>query len=123
MEDPLDVMIDAPSSVGDIGGRATINCTATIIAGVSQLPTLTLTHPNGINLSRTEGEIASIILDPVQVEDAGEYTCTGEIDLENITSAIVQVEQNITFKCKCTHHYSISFIQKSHLCHSAYSND
>ena len=123
MEDPLEVMIGGPSSVEVIGEIATINCTATTIVGVSQLPTLTLTHPNGTNLSRTEGKIVSIILDPVKVEDAGEYTCTGEIDLENITSAIVQIKQNFTFKCKSPHHYSISFIQKSHLCHSAYSND
>ena len=123
MEDPLEVVIDGPSSVGDIGQRATINCTATTIVGVSQLPTLTLTHPNGTNLSSTEGKMASIILDPVEVEDAGEYTCTGEINLENITSVIVQVKQNFTFKCKCTNHCSMGFIQKSHLCHSAYSND
>ena len=123
MEDPLEVVIGGPSSVAVIGERATINCTATTIAGVSQLPTLTLTHPNGTNLSRTVGKLISIILDPIQVEDAGEYTCTGEIDLENITSAIVQVKQNFTFKCKCIHHYSTSFIQKSHLCHSAYSSD
>ena len=103
MEDPLEVVIGGPSSVVDIGERATINCTATTIAGVTQLPTLTLTHPNGTNLSRTEGEMASIILDPVQVQDAGEYTCIGKIDMKNITSAVVQIKQNITFKCKCTH--------------------
>ena len=123
MEDPLEIMIGGPSSVADIGQRATINCTAITIAGVTQLPILTLTHPNGTNLSRTVGKMASIILDPVQVQDAGEYTCIGEIDLENTTSAIVQVKQNFTFKCKIPHHYSISFIQKSHLCHSAYSNN
>jgi hypothetical protein len=92
-------MIDGPSSVADIGERATINCTATTIVGASQLPTLTLTHPNGINVSRTEGKIISIILDPVHVGDAGEYTCRGEIN--NMTSATVQVKQNFTFKCKC----------------------
>jgi hypothetical protein len=103
VEDPLEVIIDGPSSVTDIGERVTINCTSTTIVGVSQLPTLSLTHPNGTDLSRTEGEIVSIVLDPVHIEDAGEYICTGEIDLENITSATVQVEQNFTFKCKCTH--------------------
>ena len=112
MEDPLEIMIGGPSSVADIGQRATINCTAITIAGVTQLPILTLTHPNGINLSRIVGKIASIRLDPVQVQDAGEYTCIGEIDLENITSAIVQVKQNFTFRCKCPHYYSITgFIQ------------
>ena len=108
MEDPLEVMIGGPSSVGDIGERAIISCTATTIVGVSQLPILTFTHPNGTNLSRTEGKMASIILDPVEVEDAGEYTCTGEIDLENITSTNVQVKQNFTFKCKCPHYYSMA---------------
>jgi hypothetical protein len=116
VEDPLEVMIDGPSGVADIGERVIINCTATIIVGVSQLPTLTLTHPNGTDLSRTEGEIISIILDPVHIEDAGEYTCTGAIDLENITSATVQIKQNFTFKSKCTH-YSMNFLHKSNLCH------
>ena len=103
MEDPLKLMIGGPSSVAVIGERATINCTATTIVGVSQMPTLTLTHPNGKNLISTEGKIISTILDPVHIEDAGEYTCIGEINLENIASAIVQVKQNITFKCKCMH--------------------
>ena len=103
--------------MADIGERATINCTATTIVGVSQLPTLTLTHPNGTNLSSTEGEIVSIRFDPVHIEDAGEYTCTGKIDLENIMSTIVQVKQNITFKCKCTHYYSLSALNKSDLYH------
>ena len=104
-------MIDEPGSVADIGERATINCTATTIVGVSQLPTLTLTHPNGTNLSSTEGKIISIRFDPVHIEDAGEYTCTGEIHLENIIApAIVQIKQIFIFKCKCTH-YSLSFIQ------------
>ena len=115
MECPLEIIISGPSSVADIGQRATINCAAITIAGVSQLPILTLTHPNGTNLSRIVGKMASIILDPVHVEDAGEYTCMGEINLENITSAIVQVKQNITFKCKCTNHYSMGIIQKFHL--------
>ena len=126
MEDPLEVMIGGPSSVVDIGEIATINCTATTIVGVSQLPTLTLKHPNGTNLSRTEGKMASIILHPVEVEDAGEYTCMGEINLENITSATVQVKQNFTFKCKCQHHYCLSFIQNDYLIctmFSAHSND
>ena len=114
MENPLEVMIGGPSSVADIGEIATINCTATTIVGVSQLPTLTLTHPNGTNLSSTEGIMVSIMLDPVHVKDAGEYTCTGEIHLENITSATIHVKQNFTFKCK---YHSLSFIQKSHLCH------
>ena len=111
MEDPLEVVIGGPSSVADIGERATINCTATTIVGVSQLPTLTLTHPNGTNLSSTEGNVISIVLDPVHVKDAGEYTCTGEIHLENIISAIVQIKQNFTFECKCLHQYSLSFVQ------------
>ena len=117
MEDPLEVMIGGPGSVVDIGERATINCTATTIAGVSQLPTLTLTHPNGTNLISAEGKLISIILDPVEVEDAGEYTCTGEINLENIESAIVQSKQNFSFKCKCTHYCSMGFLNKSNLCH------
>ena len=114
MEDPLEVMIGGPSSMAVIGEGATINCTATTIAGVSQLPTLTLTHPNGTNLSSTdsEGKVISIVL---HVKDAGEYTCAGEIHLENITSAIVLVKQNFTFKCKCPHRYSLSSVQKSHL--------
>ena len=115
MESPLEVMIGGPSSVAVIGERVTINCTATTIAGVSQLPTLTLTHPNGTNLISAEGKMASIILDPVQAQNAGEYTCTGEIDLENITLAIVQVKQNFTFKCKYTNQCCMGFIQKSHL--------
>jgi hypothetical protein len=103
MEDPLEVMIGGPSSVTDIGERVTINCTATTIVGVSQLPTLTLTHPNGTNLSRTEGKIISIILDPIYIEDAGEYTCTGAIDLENMVT--VQAKRNFVFKCKCTYYF------------------
>ena len=114
MEDPLIVMIGSPSSVAAIGEEVTINCTATTVLGVSQLPTLTLTHPNRTNLSSAEGKFISIMLDPVHITDAGEYTCTGAIDLENITSVIVQVQQNITFKCECTQ--SMSFLNKSNLC-------
>ena len=99
-EDPLMLEIHHPSISPFIGQEVIIGCTATTIVGVSQLPTLTLTHPNGTNLSRIVGKMASIKLDPVEVQDAGEYTCTGEIHLENITSAIVQAKQNITFKCK-----------------------
>ena len=114
MEDPLEVMIDGPSSsVAAIGERVTINCTATTVLGVTQVPTLTLTHPNGTNLSSTAGRFISIMLDPVLITDAGEYTCTGTIDLVNITSVIVQVQQNFTFKCECTQ--SMSFPSKINL--------
>ena len=94
--------IHHPSISPFIGQEVVISCTATTIVGVSQLPTLTLTHPNGTNLISTEGKIISIALDSVHIRDAGEYVCTGEIHLENITSAIVQAKQNITFKCKFT---------------------
>ena len=114
MEDPLAVMIDGSSSVATIGERVTINCTSTTIVGVSQLPFLTLTHPNGTNLSSAEERFISIILEPVHITDAGEYTCTGAIDLENITSVSVQVKQNFTFKCECTQ--SINFLIKFSLC-------
>jgi hypothetical protein len=102
VEDPLMVELHRPSITPFTGQGVVVNCTATTIVGVSQLPTLSLTHPNGTNLSRTEGKIISITLDPVHIEDAGEYTCTGEIDLENITSATVRVKQNFTFRCKLT---------------------
>ena len=100
MEDPLVVIVDGPSTIPSIGERVTINCTATIVLGVTQLPILTLTHPNGTNLSSTEARLISVVLDPVHIEDAGEYTCTGAIHLENITSATVQAKQDFTFKCK-----------------------
>ena len=124
MEDPLTVMIDEPiSSEAIIGEMVTINCTATTIAGVIALPTLTLTHPNGTNLNSTKGRFLSIMLDPVQVQDAGEYTCTGEIDLEDITSVTVQDKQNFTFECKCTKF--MSFLNKIcvHINFSAHPND
>ena len=55
MEDPLVVMIDDPvSGEAVVGEMVTINCTATTIVGVTQLPNLTLTHPNGTNFSRNE---------------------------------------------------------------------
>ena len=113
MEDPLEVMIGGPSSVAVIGERATINCTAITTVGVSQLPTLTLTLPNGMNFSSAKGKVVSTILDPVHIEDAGEYTCMGEIYLGNTSSAIVLVKQNFTFKCKCTHYCSMGFLHKS----------
>ena len=96
------VKVYRPSITPSIGKRVTINCTATTVVGLTQSPTLTLTHPNGTNLSSTEGRFISIILDSAHITDAGEYTCTGAIDLENITSVIVQVKRNLTFKCKCT---------------------
>lgn len=65
-----------------------------------QLPTLTLTHPNGTSLASIEGKSLSIMLDPADIEDAGEYTCTGVINLENVTSVMVQARQNFTFRCK-----------------------
>ena len=104
------VMIDDPNIITSIGERVTINCTATTVLGVTQLPILTLIHPNGMNFSTTEGRFTSIVLDPVHIEDAGEYTCTGVIHLENITSVIVQAKQNFTFKCKCTQY--MSFLNK-----------
>ena len=124
MEDPLVVMIDEPiSSEAVIGEMVTIICTATTIAGVIALSTLTLTHPNGTNLNSTEGRFLSIMLDPVHVEDAGEYTCTGEIDLENITSITVQDRQIFVFECKCTKF--MSFFNKIcvHINFSAHPND
>ena len=53
-------------------------------------------------LAAYEGRLISVVFDPVHIEDAGEYTCTGVIHLENITSVIVQAKQNFIFKCKCT---------------------
>ena len=111
MEDPLVLMLNGPGSVAVIGERVIINCTATTELGVTELPTLTVAHPNGTTLSSTEGVFISTTLDPVHVTDAGEYTCTGTIDLENITSVTLQVKQNFTFKRKCTQ--SMSFLKIS----------
>ena len=100
------VKIHRPSITPSIGERVIINCTATTVVGVTQLPHLTLTHPNGTLLSSAEGRLISAVLDPVHITNAGEYKCIGAIDLENITSVIVQAKQNFTFKCKCTQTYA-----------------
>ena len=102
VENLLAVEIGGPSIIPSIGERVTISCTATVVLGVIQLPILTLTHTNGTNLSSAVGTQVSVVLDPAHVRDAGEYTCTGEIDLEGITAVIVQAKQNFTFKCKFT---------------------
>ena len=118
-------MINEPmSSEAVIGEMVTINCTTTTKVGVTQLPNLTLTHPNGTNFSRTEEWFLSITLDPVHVEDAGEYICIGKIDLEDITSATAQDRQIFTFECKCTLYNTItSFLTNCFNSYSAHPSD
>ena len=100
VEEPLTLEFVGPSIIPSIGERVTISCTATVVLGVIHLPVLTLTHPNGTNLSSTVGTQVSVVLDPAHVRDAGEYTCTGMIDLEDIMAITVQAKRNFTFKCK-----------------------
>ena len=43
------------------------------------------------------------MFDPVHLEDAGEYVCTGEIELANISTVVVETKQILSLKCKyCT---------------------
>ena len=95
VDDSLIVEIHGPNSIPSIGEQVTLNCTT---LGLTESPVLTLKHPNGTNLSSVSE--VSILFDPVRIADAGEYVCTGEIKVGNITTVIVEAKQNLILKCK-----------------------
>ena len=98
VENPLMIEINGPDKIPSIGESVTLTCKAAVLLGVIETPVLTLKHPNGTNLS-SDFEI-SFVLDPVYIADAGEYVCTGKIELENVTTVHVETNRNLSLKCK-----------------------
>ena len=97
------VEIHGPISIPSIGEQVTLKCTAAVLHGVIESPVLALKHPNGTTLSSDAATEISVVLDPVHIADAGEYTCSGEIifsELENVTVTAVEIKQNLSLKCK-----------------------
>ena len=74
-----------------------------------QSPILTLKRPSGTTFSSdVQMSVISVVFDPVHIEDAGEYVCTGKIEfseLGNVTSVVVETKQSLTLKCKSSSAY------------------
>ena len=97
--------ICVPQEIPSIREMLTINCIAKFNFSEAVVSShLTLTHPNGTNISRAAGTEISVILDSVDVTDAGEYTCIGEIVISDSDNNIivVQSKENITLNSKLT---------------------
>ena len=96
--------IHGPNNIPFIGEVVTLNCTATVLLGVMVSPVLTLKFPNGTNFSSSIGMSGiSVVLDPVHIADAGEYVCTGIIELHDLGNGTVisaEMKKNLTLKCK-----------------------
>ena len=96
------VDIHVPEEILSIGEMFNVTCSVRTIPGILKYPPLTLTHPNGTNTSSAVGTELKVMIDSVDVSDAGEYTCIGEIvfqELNNL-SLVVQAKENITLKSK-----------------------
>ena len=96
--------IHGPNNIPFIGEVVTLDCTATVLFGMMESPVLTLKLPNGTKFISSVGmsEI-SVVFDLVHIADAGEYVCTGIIelhDLGNVTVIAAEMKTNLTLKCK-----------------------
>ena len=80
----------------------TVNCSAQVTPGVTDLPLLTLTHPNGTIISGAPEKVSSVTFNSVQARDAGQYICSAEVVLSDLDDhlLVVQSKENISLKCK-----------------------
>ena len=97
----LMVELHSPMSAPSIGEATAINCSAILPPHANTLPTLTLTHPNGTQIFRSNDTEVSFVLDPVEASDAGQYICNGVVtfrDKHNLPTVTAQTKSNITLK-------------------------
>ena len=100
--DALMVDIHVSEEIGSIGEMFNVTCSARTIPGILKSPSLTLTHPNGTSTSSAVEKELTVILDSVDVSDAGEYTCISEVvfpELNNL-SLVLQARENVTLRSK-----------------------
>ena len=85
-----------------LGDKITINCTAEVIYDVVYSLRLTLIHPDGTNISSSVGTMLSVVLESTGIADAGEYTCSGEIQFPELNnmSLFAQQKTNVSLNCK-----------------------
>lgn len=100
--DALMIEFAVPNFIPSIGEMITVNCSVEVTPGVTDLPLLTLTHPNGTNISSVYKKKMYFTIDPVQARDAGQYICSAELVLSDLGGnlIVVQSKKNISLKCK-----------------------
>ena len=78
----------SPTAPFTAGQSYTLTCTATVTGGeiLSTTTTITLIHPSGSVTSGT-GSSLNLSLNPLQVSDAGPYTCNVSVTSPFLTGA------------------------------------
>ena len=66
--------ITSPTDLFTAGQSYTLSCTANVTGEETLFTTITLIHPSGSVTSGT-GSFLNLSLNPLQVSDAGQYTC------------------------------------------------
>ena len=84
----VDATITSPTGPFTAGQSYTLTCTATVTGGGTLSPTTTITwiHPSGSVTSET-GSSLNLSLNPLQVSDAGQYTCNVSVSSPLLTRA------------------------------------
>ena len=100
------VQLQILKSAQTIGETFVINCLAILPPDANILPALTITHPNGSNITTANRtSILSLVTDPVKATDAGEYICNGMVvfpDIYNLPGIAAMDRQIVTLKRKLT---------------------
>ena len=80
--------IMSPTGPFTVGQSYTLTCTANVAGGdtLSTTTIITWTHPSGSVTSGT-GSSLDLSLNPLQVSDAGQYTCNGSVSSPFLTGA------------------------------------
>ena len=83
--------IMSPTGPFTVGQSYTLTCTANVAgAGIMSTTTITWIHPNGSVTSGT-GSSLDLTLNPLQVSDAGQYTCNVSVSSPFLTEALSSV--------------------------------
>ena len=84
----VDASITSPTGPFTAGQSYTLTCTATVTGGGTLSPTTTITwiHPSG-SVTPGTGSSLNLILNPLQLSDAGQYTCNVSVSSPLLTRA------------------------------------
>ena len=94
--------ITSPTGPFTAGQSYTLTCTATVTGGGTLSPTTTITwiHPSG-SMTSGAGSSLNLILSPLRVSDAGQYTCNVRVSSPFLTGTLSSIDTfNISVQSK-----------------------
>ena len=66
------------------GGEYSLQCSASVVAGLVVLPDLKIVFPNSTEISVINSSSLDYMFSPLRTSDGGQYTCTATVNISPV---------------------------------------